>query len=83
MFFIYILKSFINNSYYVGSCEDIEARFNLHNAGQVDSTKRYIPWELVYREEYKSLSSARKREMQIKSWKKRIAIEDLIKDFKI
>lgn len=67
----------------MGSCEDINARFNLHNAGQVESTKRYIPWELIFKEEYKTLSKARKREMQIKSWKKRSAIEKLIKDFKI
>ena len=83
MFIVYILKSFINNSYYVGRCKDIEVRFNLHNTGQVKSTKRFIPWKLVYKEEYKTLSKAHKREMQIKSWKKRDAIEKLIKDFKI
>lgn len=83
MFYTYIIKSFINDSYYIGSCENIEARFNLHNAGQVESTKRYVPWGLVWKEKYKTLSRARKREMQIKSWKKRGAIEKLIKDFKI
>jgi len=83
MFYTYILKSLRNGSYYVGSCKDIGKRFNLHNAGKVKSTKRYIPWELVHREEYKTLSKARKREMQIKSWKSKIAISKLIKDFKI
>jgi putative endonuclease len=83
MHFTYILKSFINHSYYVGSCKNIDERFNLHNAGKVKSTKRYIPWEIVHTEKYKSLSSARKRELQIKSWKSRIAIEKLIKDFNI
>jgi len=78
MFYTYILKSLNNSSYYVGSCEDINARFNLHNTGQVKSTKRYVPWELIYKEEYKTLSEARKRETQIKSWKKRVAIEKLI-----
>ena len=83
MFYTYILKSFINGSYYVGSCKNMNVRFNLHNAGQVVSTKRYIPWELVCKEEYKTLSKARKREMQIKSWKSKIAISKLVKDFKI
>jgi putative endonuclease len=73
----------MNGSYYVGSCKDIKIRFNLHNAGQVKSTKRYVPWKLVYKEEYKTFSKARKREMQIKSWKSKIAIDKLIKDFKI
>lgn len=36
------------------------------------------PWELVYKEEFDNLKGARKREQQIKSWKKRIAIEKLI-----
>jgi len=83
MFYTYILKSLNNNSYYVGSCKDINERFNLHNKGLVKSTRKYIPWKLMYKEEFKTLSEAIKREMQIKSWKKRIAIERLFKDFKI
>jgi len=67
----------------VGSCNDISIRFNLHNKGLVRSTKRYVPWELKYTEEYKTLSEARKREVQIKSWKKRSQLEALFKDFKI
>jgi len=83
MFFIYILKSNINDSYYVGSCKDLDERFNLHNSGKVKSTKRYAPWQLAYKENYLKLSDAINREMQIKSWKKRSAIEKLIKHFKI
>jgi len=83
MFCVYILKSLSNFSYYVGSCSNITERVNLHNKGLVASTKRYIPWELKYKEEYKTLSEARKREMQIKSWKKRSMIEKIFKDFEI
>jgi len=69
----------MNNSYYIGSCNNIERRLSLHNLGKVMSTKRYMPWKLVHLEEYKNLSEAVKRERQIKSWKKRSAIENLIK----
>lgn len=79
MYYTYILKSKINASYYVGSCKDIIKRINLHNGGLVKSTKRYKPWEIVHKEEYESLSKARQRESQVKSWKKRITIENLIK----
>lgn len=79
MFYTYILKSLQNGSYYVGSCKNVDVRFNLHNTGQVKSTKRYIPWKLMYKEEYKTLLEARKRETQIKSWHKRAAIEKLVK----
>lgn len=79
MYFVYILKSKVNGSYYIGSCKDIVKCLDLHNNGFVRSTKRYRPWELAYKEEFGSLKEARRRESQIKSWKKRIAVENLIK----
>ncbi|HBM45635.1 TPA: endonuclease [Patescibacteria group bacterium] len=78
MYFVYILASLKNNSYYVGSCEDIEERLSRHNNGYVRSTKVFTPWKLVYKEKYDTLSLARKRELQIKLWKSREAIERLI-----
>jgi len=83
MFYCYILKSLLNNSYYIGSCEEIKKRIKLHNNKSVPSTKRYAPWTLVYKEDFDTLSKARGREIQIKSWKSRIAIEKLIEHFKV
>ena len=82
MYYVYGLKSIKNGSYYVGSCENLSNRLDLHNRGLVRSTKRYLPWQIVYREQYKTLQEARKRELQIKSWKKRSSIERLIKKSK-
>jgi len=79
MFYFYILKSVKDGRYYIGSCEDIYKRLLRHNKALVISTKAHIPWKVVYNEEYKTLSEARKREYQVKSWKKRAAIEKLIK----
>ena len=78
MHFLYILESLKDGSYYVGSCNDIDARLGRHNNGYVKSTKSFIPWRLVYTEKYDTLSLARKRESQIKSWKSRFAIDRLI-----
>lgn len=78
MFYIYILKSQINDSYYIGSCKNVPTRFKQHNQSLVSSTKRYVPWGLMYTEEYDRLKQARNRERQIKSWKKRSAIEKLM-----
>ncbi len=78
MFYLYILHSIKTGRYYIGSCADISQRLNQHNAGLVRSTKFYLPWKIVYTEEYKTLPEARKREYQIKGWKKRAAIEKLI-----
>ena len=78
MFYLYILHSIKSGRYYVGSCADIKKRLHKHNSGLVRSTKFYLPWKIVYTEEYKTLSEARKREYQAKGWKKRTAIEKLI-----
>ena len=78
MFYIYILSSIKNGRYYVGSCEDVDKRLKRHNTGLVRSTKFYLPWEVIYTEEYKTLPEARSREYQIKGWKKRSEIEKLL-----
>ena len=83
MFYIYILKSQKSSSYYIGSCKSLDVRLAQHNRGLVKSTKRYVPWMVVYSEKCSDLSSARRRELQIKSWKKITAIESLIKHSKI
>ncbi len=81
MFYIYIICSDINTKYYVGCSGDLEKRLSEHNKGLSKYTKRFKPWRLVYEETFKTLSNARKRETQIKSWKKRRAIEKLIGPF--
>ena len=78
-FYIYVLKSEKDNSYYIGSTSSIEQRIETHNSGNVISTRHKKPWTLIYKEEYLTLKEAIQRERQIKSWKKRRAIERLIK----
>ena len=80
MYYTYILVSLKDNSYYVGSTFDIEKRLNYHNTGKSKYTKLKIPWNLIYFEEFLTLSLSRKRETQIKSWKSRESIERLIKN---
>ena len=81
MFYFYILQSLISCRYYVGSTEDLKNRLLLHNKGMVRSTKSDKPWRLVYSESFSTLKEARKRELQVKKWKSRLAIERLIKTF--
>lgn len=77
MYYIYILKS-ENGKYYTGCTSDLNKRLEQHNQKLVRSTKTYAPWQLIYTEKYDTLKNARRREKQIKSWKKREAIEKLI-----
>ena len=76
--YCYILKSTESNKYYIGCTNDLMDRLALHNAGKVKSTKHDRPWTIIYSESFESLSKARKRELQIKNWKSRKAMETLM-----
>ena len=68
--FVYILRC-NDGSYYVGVATDLKDRVKEHNAGQGSSfTKKQRPVELVYSEEHESYAGARKREAQLKRWRR-------------
>jgi len=66
-YYVYILKSQKNGKHYYGSCENIDVRLALHNAGKVKSTKPFIPYFVIYTEEYPNRSEAYRRELFFKS----------------
>ena len=78
-FFTYIIQSETDQSYYIGSCEDIPLRLQRHNEGWSRYTKRKIPWKLVYSESFNTKSEAIKRELEIKRMKSREYILRLIR----
>lgn len=78
--YFYVLESFKKaDLYYTGSCVNIESRVADHNRGNTTFTKKFIPWKLIYVEEYATLKEARQRERQIKKWKNKERIKALIK----
>ena len=69
VYFVYVLQSEATGKHYIGSTADINQRLLRHNAGRMPSTKHGIPWRVIHQETFNTLSEARRREMQIKSWK--------------
>ena len=67
MFYTYVLFSQKANKHYYGSAQDLQKRLNEHNRGKVKFTKPFVPWSIVYFEEYETRSDAFKREMFFKS----------------
>lgn len=49
-FYVYILKSTIDNRFYVGYTIDLKKRLDSHNQGKVYSTKNRRPFDLIYYE---------------------------------
>ncbi|MCX5711813.1 MAG: GIY-YIG nuclease family protein [Candidatus Omnitrophica bacterium] len=66
MYHVYILKSKVDNSLYIGYTGDIERRLSEHNRGFVKYTKKHMPWTVVYYESYVSLEDAKSRERGLK-----------------
>jgi len=69
MYFVYILQSLVDKSYYIGYTSNIDNRFNEHNFGRTRYTKLKRPWKLIYKEEYLSKIEALRREKYLKSLK--------------
>ncbi len=77
-YFVCILQSDVDGSYYVGYTYDTALRLVHHNDGWTISTKGKRPWKIVYTEEYGTKTEAIKREKEIKRKKSRSYIESLI-----
>ena len=63
-FYVYIIESQLDGTYYKGSSEEPARRLIEHNEGMSQYTKAKVPWKLVYVEELPS-----KREMLIREKK--------------
>jgi putative endonuclease len=78
MCWIYVLKSKKDDKLYIGSTANLEQRLYYHNSGKVRSTKSRRPLDIVYKEQFDSVASARKRESFFKSGQGRKLLADLI-----
>jgi putative endonuclease len=68
--FVYVLRC-RDGSLYVGITNDLRQRVTEHNAGDaVAWTRRRRPVELVFAEKHPDKSSARRREIELKGWRK-------------
>ena len=78
--FVYILRSMTTGRYDIASTTDLERRVLEHNSGHTRSTRGRGPWHLIYIEEFGTKAEASERESQLKSWKSRRSIEQLLSE---
>ncbi|MGD9931577.1 MAG: GIY-YIG nuclease family protein [Mangrovibacterium sp.] len=79
MHFCYILYSEKLDKYYIGSTGDPTGRLQRHNSSKKGFTATGKPWTLKYLEKFETKELALKREMQLKAWKNRLFLEELIR----
>ena len=77
-FYVYILQSVRDGSYYIGYTYNLEKRVFQHNDAKTGYSSKKSPWILVYSESYDIKSSAIKRELFLKKQKNRDFIKKLI-----
>lgn len=70
-FFVYILEC-SDKTYYVGCTNNLEKRFKQHNESKLGAhyTKIRRPVTLKHSEQFVTLLEARRREFEIKSWRR-------------
>ena len=83
MFYVYMIRNQYDKLY-IGISTDVKSRLYYHNTKQgAQFTKSKSKFFIVFHEQYNTLTEARKRETQIKKWrrdKKEMLIERFRKD---
>jgi putative endonuclease len=77
--YFYILYSEAAARYYLGhTTEPLAERIRKHNSDHRGFTGRFGDWALKYFEEYETKKRAYQRELEVKAWKSRARIKQLI-----
>ena len=67
MYYVYIIQSLKDGSYYTGLTTNIDRRLTEHNKSDTKTTRSKKPWKLVHSEEFETRQLARQREKYLKS----------------
>ncbi|HTN07679.1 GIY-YIG nuclease family protein [Agriterribacter sp.] len=79
MWTFYILYSCSANKYYIGVTGDnVTERLRRHNTHHKGFTGKTNDWEIIYTEKYQTKNEAYSRERQVKKWKSRKLIQQLV-----
>ncbi|MCD6194891.1 GIY-YIG nuclease family protein [bacterium] len=78
-----MLYSQSRNQYYIGSTTDLKRRLKEHKKGKHRFSKTLGKFNLVFVQHFKNIRIARRKEKQLKKWKRRDYIEKIIRKGKI
>jgi len=70
-YYVYIIQSLADGSFYIGFTTNITERLREHNQGFSRYTSKKRPWKLVYSETFATKTEALKRERFLKSQRNR------------
>lgn len=77
-FYVYILQSLKNESFYIGYSTDLKNRVKQHNNGESQSTKPFRPYKLIFYEAFLNEKDAKNREEYLKGGYGRRSIQKML-----
>ncbi|MDP1722430.1 MAG: GIY-YIG nuclease family protein [Candidatus Gottesmanbacteria bacterium] len=80
-YYVYILQSKKDNSFYIGYTTDLVRRFKQHNDGDSPATKPFRPYRLIYYEAFLDSVDAKNREIYLKSGYGRKTINGMLHNY--
>lgn len=80
-YYVYILQSLLNKSFYIGYSSDLKKRFKEHNSGESKATKPFIPYKLIFYEAFLNRIDAKNREEYLKGGYGRKTINVMMKNY--
>jgi putative endonuclease len=80
-YYTYVLRSIKNNEIYIGYTDNLIRRIKEHNKKENKSTKRYLPWKLVYYEACLNKDDAKRRERYFKTTQGRRLLKRRLKEY--
>jgi putative endonuclease len=69
MYYVYMIKD-SKNRLYIGVTRNLNMRLSYHNTKRGSAFTKSGNYKIVFSEEYLTLTEARKREIQIKKWRR-------------
>ena len=81
MYYTYALLSEKDNKRYIGYTKNLKLRFELHQKGQIESTKDRRPLKLIYYEACLNQQDATHREKYLKSYHGSMFIKQRLKSY--
>ena len=81
MYYTYVLLSKKDGNFYTGFTKDLKSRFEQHKSGEVVSTRKRGPLELIYYEACISQRDATKREKYLKTYLGKMFLRKRLKSY--
>ena len=81
MYYVYVLHSQKDGKLYTGYTQDLELRFEQHEKGKVESTKKRRPFKLIYYEASLIQEDALKGEKYLKTHYGKMFLKKRLKSY--